>query len=489
MFQRSSVTTNGGEGAVQRSLWSTRISEACLSSISSRQALHFSSPVARSHTPLSPQTLRLSKHQDDIFQYSILGSPVGDCIIKVVFDHSVHGDDTSLFTFVCRTLPLLPNVRAVKGLDLHFSSQLHLHTAPSFASNWIKYKRAFDALTQTATQINSWDITLEHSVAEILLSKNYGGIESLTLQSSANLGFFILESNESRFLTLLSNCSNLRHLHIQQTHRYRDQIVDPVANAVLSTSFPCANTLRSLTLDLERNNGRTTANEFEFIALFPSLESLNLTIRSTNLDEIESKSFLLPKLTSLKVVDCPYLHMHILIHCLNLPSISIIHFEQTGTQDFEPTPIEEIDEIRKLVSELGSYCSSLQTFCFTSRGLSQVAAEVLSILQAVVKVNSAFVSPSNDFRSRAVRRARGVMNLSDSDTDESDEEEDNRTVGISDSARSHQVDGEDDFGTTEKLLEWAHDRFKRCRKVDVAGVEELRKVLGPVKELKEWLED
>jgi len=109
VFQRSSVTTNGGEGAVQRSLWSTRISEACLSSISSRQALHFSSPVARSHTPLSPQTLRLSKHQDDIFQYSILGSPVGDCIIKAVFDHSVHGDDTSLFTFVCRTLPLLPN--------------------------------------------------------------------------------------------------------------------------------------------------------------------------------------------------------------------------------------------------------------------------------------------------------------------------------------------------------------------------------------------
>jgi len=181
--------------------------------------------------------------------------------------------------------------------------------------------------------------------------------------------------------------------------------------------------------------------------------------------------------------------MHILIRCLSLPSISIIHFEQPSMQDFEPTPIEEIDEIRKLVSELGSYCSSLQTFCFTSRGLSQVAAEVLSILQAVVKVNSAFVSPSNDFRSRAVRRARGVMNLSDSDTDESDEEEDNRTVGISDSARSHQVDGEDDFGTTEKLLEWAHDRFKRCRKVDVAGVEELRKVLGPVKELKEWLED
>lgn len=442
-----------------------------------------------SYCSLSPQSLRLSKHQDDIFQYSILGSPAGDCITKVIFDHSVHGEDTSLFTFVCRTLTLLPNVRAVKGLDLHFSSQLYLHTAPSFATTSIKYKRAFDALTRLATQINNWDITLEQSVAELFLSKNYDGIESLTLQSPANLGFFILESNESRFLTLLSNCSNLRHLYIQQTHRYRDQIVDPVANTVLSTSFPFANTLRSLTLDLERKNGRTTANEFEFIALFPSLESLRITFRSTNLDEIESKSFLLPKLSSLKVVDCPFLHIHILICCLNLPSISDIHFEQSGLQDSEPTPIEELDEIRKLVSELGAYSSSLQNFCFTSRGLSQVAAEALSSLQALVNVNSAFVSPSNDFKSRVARRPGGVINLSDSESDYSDEEEAIRIVGTSESARSHQVEGEDDFGTTEKLLEWAHDRFKRCRKVDDDAVEELRKVLEPVKELKEWLED
>jgi len=181
--------------------------------------------------------------------------------------------------------------------------------------------------------------------------------------------------------------------------------------------------------------------------------------------------------------------MHILIRCLNLPSISDIHFEQSGLQDSEPTPIEELDEIRKLVSELSAYSSSLGTFCFTSRGLSQVAAEALSSLRAMVKVNSAFVSPSNDFKSRAANRTRSVMDLSDSATDESDEEEDIRIVGISDSARSHEVDNEDNFRTTEKLLEWAHDRFKSCRKIDVAGVGELRKVLEPVKELKEWLED
>ena len=181
--------------------------------------------------------------------------------------------------------------------------------------------------------------------------------------------------------------------------------------------------------------------------------------------------------------------MHILIRCLNLPSISDIHFEQSGLQDFEPNPIDEIAEIRKLVSELGVYSVSLQTFRFTSPGLSQVASQALSSLQAVVRVNSAFVSPSNDFKSRAVGRARGVMNLDDSDTDESDGDEEIRIVGTSDSALSHEVDNEDNFGTTEKLLEWAHDRFKSCRKIDVAGVEELRKVLEPVKELEEWLED
>jgi len=357
------------------------------------------------------------------------------------------------------------------------------------ATKSIKSKRALEALTRIATQINSWDITLEHSVAELLLSKNYDGIESLTLQSPIASGFPILESGGSDFPSLLSSCSNLRNLTVVHTHSIRDQVVEPVAASVLSTHFAFTNSLRSLTLDLERDQGRTTANELEFVALFPSLESLSLTIRSTNLDEIESKSFLLPKLTSLKVVDCPFLHIHILICCLNLPSISDIHFEQSGLQDSEPTPIEELDEIRKLVSELGAYSSSLQNFCFTSRGLSQVAAEALSSLQALVNVNSAFVSPSNDFKSRVARRPGGVINLSDSESDYSDEEEAIRIVGTSESARSHQVEGEDDFGTTEKLLEWAHDRFKSCRKIDVAGVGELRKVLEPVKELKEWLED
>jgi len=353
---------------------------------------------------------------------------------------------------------------------------------PSLATTSIKSKRAFDSLTRIATQIKIWEITLEPWVAEVLLSKNYNGIESLVLQSPKNAGFPILESNESQFLSLLSKCSNLRNLSIRQTLRFAGQIVDPVAEAVLSTSFSFANSLRSLTLDLERFNGRTTANEFDFIALFSSLEYLNLTFRSSNLDEIDSKSFLLPKLTSLEIVNCPFLHMHVLIRCLDLPSISIIHFAQTGAQNNPPTTEEEIHEMRKLGSELGGYSSSLRALRLTSSKISSEAVEELSKLQgkAMVKVNSTSVVRSNDLRSH------GIISLDDSDSEYSDEEDD---LDTSDSTDYRQVDFGNDLGSTEELLEWAHDRFKMCRDVDVAGVEELTRVLEPVKALKEWLED
>ncbi|GAA5828407.1 hypothetical protein JCM5353_005064 [Sporobolomyces roseus] len=353
---------------------------------------------------------------------------------------------------------------------------------PSLATTSVKSKRAFDSLTRIATQIKIWEITLEPWVAEVLLSKNYNGIESLTLQSPKNAGFVILESNESQFLSLLSNCSNLRNLSIRQTHHFpghpTSQNVDPVANSVLSTSFNFANSLRSLTLDLERFNGRITANEFDFIALFSALEYLNLTFRSSNLDEIDSKSFLLPKLTSLEVVNCPFLHMHALIRCLDLPSISTIHFAQTGTQNNPPTTEEEIDEMRKLASELDTYSSSLRALRLTSSKVSSEAVEELSKLQGKatveVEVNSTSVVRSNDISTRAELRSRGIITLDDSDSEYSVEEDD---LDTSDSTHSRQVDFRNDLGSTEELLGWAHDRFKMCRDVDVAGVEELARTL------------
>ena len=39
------------------------------------------------------------------------------------------------------------------------------------------------------------------------------------------------------------------------------------------------------------------------------------------------------------------------------------------------------------------------------------------------------------------------------------------------------------------LLSWAQERVKDCQDIDDAGVEEIMRVLEPVKELKEWLED
>jgi len=331
-------------------------------------------------------------------------------------------------------------------------------------------------------QVTSWDFLLDEDVADLLLSPNYRGIESLTLRSPHRQGFPILESEYSEFPGILYECPNLLSLSIVQTHEFEDQIVEPVDEDVLSDfkSFLFLNSLRSLSLDLERFNGRTTVNELEFSTLFPSLEYLNITFRSSNLDEIDSKSFLLPKLTSLEVVNCPFLHLPILIHCLDLPSISSINLAQSGAQLYEPTLEEETVEIGRLVAELGAYSSTLQTFRFTLSGLSARAVEELRGLQddVTIEVNSelvVFSSETADTSNRSQVQPSDTQDAGDPSLDDLIDSD------MSDPAHRQKL--------TKELLTWAQERVNGCEDVDDAGVEEMMRVLVPVKELKEWLED
>ena len=340
-----------------------------------------------------------------------------------------------------------------------------------------------------------WDIKLNEEDTELLLSQNHDGIESLSLNSETDYGFAILESEESNFPLLLSKCTKLRHLLIRQTHSYDELIVEPVVDSVLSTSFPFAATLRSLSLDLERHGGRTTSNELTFATLFPSLEALKITFCSRSLDEIESRSFILPSLLELDIIQCPFLLMHVLLESLLLPNIHTFDLGSVDYSDFGATQDERLDEIRKVVPELGAYASTLRHLhLIVDSDLPQEALTLLSSLKtdAVIMVNSKLVNASQatNNRTRGIRRPINPASDSDSDSD-SDLEllgHETRSIGFYQEESWEEGVGKGS-DSTEELLDWARERMERCQNVDEAGTEEVRRVLEPVKELKEWLED
>ena len=441
------------------------------------------------------QTLKLSKEQADVFQFAILGAPTGNCITTVIFDYSPRHADNSVLFFVCRTMPYLPNLRTITRLTNEFSRQLQLKSTTTEATRLMKSRRAREAFAHIAKHITSWDFTLEEAVVEFLLSQNYGGIDSLTLRSPLRHGFPILESENSEFPSILYECSNLHSLSIVHTHEFEEQIVEPVDSDILIdfNSFPFLDSLRSLTLDLERFDGRTTSNEFDLATLFPSLESLKFTFRSNTLDEIKSNSFLLPKLTSLEIVDCPVLHLHVLILCLNLPSITSIALSYTSARRYESTFDEEVLEMRKLVSELGAYSSSLEALRINSSEISRRAVEEFGTLKGdvTVEVNSEIVVFSNETADTRHRTPAQLSHHADTEcqNDEDDGQEDHSASELSSGAYRPEVGIDHDLKSTKELLNWAQERVNGCEDVDDAGVEEVRRVLEPVKELKEWLED
>jgi len=439
------------------------------------------------------KTLLLSKAHDDIFLYSILGAPTGKFIKLLIFDHF---DGHDLANFVCQICPRLPNLRSILGLNTHFAAILCLssHRVTASSSNiasYLKGQRVRQALVQIASQVKVWDIKLDEEDTELLLSQNSDGIESLILRTDEHFGLPIFESEESKFPFLLSKCSKLQQLSINQTHshdNYRSNF-DPVVDSVLTTSFPFAATLRSLSLDLERYGGRTTSNELELPTLFPSLEVLKITFHSDNLDEIASKSFLLPKLTSLEVLKCPFLHMHILIHCLDLPSISKIYLAQT---DFGTTTEERIDEMRKLVSELGAYSFSLRALHLTSHGIPRCVIEELKGLKGdiTIHVNTELVSFSSETVDTSIRANIQLSDdVNDGDLTSEDYSDDQSDSDVSDPAQRRYGGIEQDLKLTKELLTWAQERVNGCEDVDDAGMEEMMRVLEPVQELKAWLED
>ena len=433
------------------------------------------------------QTLRLSKAFEDVFQYSILGSPAGNCIEHLIFDSSGGNDSTS---FVCQTGPQLPKLRSIVGLSADLTADICLTSQqvlsdPSKVAVYLKGQRARQTLLQIASQITEWDIKLDGEDAELFLSQNYAGIESLALNSDEDYGFAILESADSKFPFILSKCTKLRNLSIIQTHGHENSIVGPLVDSVLSTSFPFAATLCSLTLDLERYGESTTSNELVFPTLFPSLEILKITFHSDDLDQIRTKSFVLPRLLKLEVVYCPFLYMHVLIESLILPSIRSIQIETADST--EATYDAGLEEMRKLAAEVDASASTLELFhLLDDDGIDEEYTTPLVSIKtdAAIFVNSQLIKEP---KSSTVRH-RGAKQSIDFHIDEDHDCSLLDLDGLG--GRESEKEGVDEVSDpTEALLNWARQRVKRCQEVDGAGTGEVRRVLEPVRELKEWLED
>ncbi|GAA5855762.1 hypothetical protein JCM5353_007222, partial [Sporobolomyces roseus] len=437
------------------------------------------------------QTLRLSRAFEDVLLYSILGSPTGNCIEHLIIDSAGRNDLTS---FVCQTCPHLPKLRSIVGLDGDFTHDISLTprlvlSNPSKIAVYLKSQRARQILLQIASRITKWDIRLDGEETELLLSQHYGGIESLMLNSDEEYGFPILESDESKFPFILSRCSKLQHLSIIQTNGHENTVVAPIVDSVLTTSFPFAATLRSLTLDLERHGERTTPNELEFPTLFPSLEFLKITFRSDDLDQIRTKSFILPRLLDLEVIHCPFSHMHVLIESLLLPNIRTIQLESADNSDLGVTQDEVLDEIRKLEIELGASASTLRLIHLIFD--IHVPQECITLLQAMKIEAAIFVNSKLINNSKTTNIRPRVARQSFYSEFDNDYENDCGLLDYDEPLEGEmEKDGVDEVSDpTEALLAWVSERIKRCRDVDGAGSKEIRRVLDPVNDLRKWLKD
>ena len=434
----------------------------------------------------------MSRSREGIFPCSILGSATGNCIKYFIFDEPCADD---LSTFVYNTIPLLPRLSSMTGLNGSISYRAglgplrHLGSLDDIVYRLNK-KRAREAILRIAPQITEWDIELEVELAEPILSANYQGIKSLALSSS---GFPILESDNSKYLDLLVKLPNLRSLSIAHGADFIDQDLEaPLADSVLSRSFPFATSLRSLSLDLEGLVERTTANELTFATLFPQLDNLRIRFRSNDLGEIQSESFLLPKLTSLEVVDCPFLYMDVLFSSFDLPSISSLHLIQSRIPSLRPELEYFADEIRELSKQLETYISTLRKLDIAF--LVELKQDSLKHLVSLADtVNISVVSKKQIEMNRLISESEEeddkVEQTEDCLSDSQDSETWTRSRRQMVRGRGGQHGEDKGFESTKELVDWAQERVYSCGTVDDVGLQEMRRMLEPIRDLKEWIAD
>ncbi|GAA5952044.1 hypothetical protein JCM3765_005179 [Sporobolomyces pararoseus] len=450
------------------------------------------------------ETLRFSKARESIFQHSILLS-YASCFTRIAFDIPSAFDQNLLSLLIALVVPLLPNLRAIIGLNAEFifnsggevgyQGSVSCYGEPEEVPKYLEFDRMRKIILKLAAQITHWELKLHYCYMEPLLSQNSDGITHLTIDSRGEC-FDILDTDSGGYPELLASLPNLQSLTILQGIEGEGTVI-PVGKAALSTSYPFSSKLRSLVLDLEAYLKVTTPKEFKFIALFPNLRYLKMTFRSRELSQLEplkDEPFTFPNLRFAEFVDCPFTSLSILLSALVLPSITELQFSYpTKTRSKVSFELQALSIVH-LFKALDSFTPSLRQLTvelpFRDLHLLRLRDNLLidfhsrkSSSTSLPPASLAELSESNKrliARGVAAQARDSVSESSTSSNEESKAEED---------AQMEEEESEI-IRTTCELASWVSDRAETIRiGKDNAGATELLGLLKEVKSLKDWIED
>ncbi|GAA5972938.1 hypothetical protein JCM3765_001880 [Sporobolomyces pararoseus] len=419
-------------------------------------------------------TLAASRAQDETFKMLILGSPLADNFVKLDFDC-----EENLLELVVQIVPRLPNLRAVKGLTLE---RLELIVGPSGLANPpirqpvinSSHIRARQAFLEMAKQITDWAIELPDWEAVNFLSASPSSVQRLDLSSGPSHDFSILDSDNSGFRSILSRLPNLLSLNVLQGRpKNPPDAFTPVSDSVLKTTFPFANSLRSLTFESLRDDQGTIHRDIRLATLFPSLRTLVISFETRGSWQVgDDQIFTLPRLEYLEIKSIEPQDVSPFLHSLILPSINEIHFDSIEIHPPDLPVIYAWEEKRR------------------SRPLN-FSGDTLRIVR---------ISDTYDFEPRIIdfllfppvklvldsrtRLAFKPTQIYDSTSELPYFAQRQRQI-YSTCAPSFE---DPIYERTDQLLKWARERAEKLKYRDVDEGRELLEALRVVEELKEWSE-
>jgi len=230
----------------------------------------------------------------------------------------------------------------------------------------LQRKQNRTVFAQLAAQVSDLDLQVEAGQLEALLSYNFDGIKTLKVSSRFPKQPPVLQSPDSKFPSVLAECSQLKTLIIGQIgdddelDPEEDDEIDPIHESFLELPYSFAPTLRSLTLDFPYSCYPTPFSEFRFAALFPSLAHLSITLRSLDLPT-QANKIVLPSLTKLEIGSFySIIAITALSKSLEIPSITTVRVVTPVYHAlFSPSPEAAKTQAEAAATALNAYRSIL----------------------------------------------------------------------------------------------------------------------------------
>ena len=342
-----------------------------------------------------------------------------------------------------------------------------------------------NVFAQLAGQVHDLDLHLDARQLDALLSYNFDGIQTLKLSTKYPDQRPILQSPDSQFPAVLAKCSNLETLTIGQgdlddeASLEEDDEIDPIHESFLEIPYSFTDTLRSLTLDFPHSSFPTPFTELRFAALFPSLDHLNITLRSLSLPTQVNK-IVLPSLIKLEIGSFySIIAITALSKSLDMPSISTIRtVTPVYNSLFSPSHETAKSQAEAAATALNTYHSTLQNLSFASylvdppRGVHRL----FTLLGGSVAI---------DYNSKPLHEESRKLSARQSIDQQG---QPTRTVRTPPSlerySRSTLV-----YDESMRILDWATNYAQKTKGKDKFGAKQLLGCLKPVEEFMEWMEE